>query len=401
MSWSERFVRDHKRQTDCAIHRGFAQLASDPLVCEKFDEMLNCARKRAPCLFEAPVIDGRHPSVDALVNLARFRGAHIRPANEWAGTLSSWRPAVSSLAHHLVCEYKVPVFLASSWYATDPDGDKKRGWFVAHSRGAAFRSLELPIVMTRKMEHIFLGSQDHLSIEHAIRKAELLALGAPAEIVKAVMSTRLATDLRHGNFWRTVWMFFIANAGDVDITQIGPMIDYFQAVRHDRITVETQDGMMEVGPPQPRFSMKGRTMQSILRLMRDWHKSVGGGIAARSWARSPFEPLLYEEPGRDTSEKPRRWQMMELTDSAQLRREGAALHHCVASYSDRCCRGISSIWSLRLWRGENLRHVLTVEVDPRRRAVIQARGRANRAASGKSLRLLQDWAVRERLQMAI
>jgi hypothetical protein len=293
------------------------------------------------------------------------------------------------------------MFLASSWYATDPAADRKRGWFVAHSRGVAFRSLNLPMVMTRKMERIFLASQDHLPIEQAIRRAELPALGASAEIVKAVMSARLATDLRHSEFWRTFWRFLIASAGDLDPAQIEPMIDYLQAVRHDRISVETRDGMIELDPPQPAFSMKGRTVQSMLRLMRDWHQSPGGGNGAFSWKRSPFEPLLLEEPCRDLSEKPSRWQMLELTDSAQLRREGAALHHCVASYADRCRRGSSSIWSLRMWRGENLHHVLTVEVDPRRRAVIQARGRANRAASGKPLRLLRDWAVRERLQMAM
>jgi PcfJ-like protein len=215
--------------------------------------------------------------------------------------------------------------------------------------------------------------------------------------VKAIMSTRLASDLRHSEFWRTVWVFLIANAGDVDPTQVGPMIDYIQAVRHDR----TQRGMMEFGSPQPAFSIKGRTVQSMLRLMREWHRSLGTGNASLAWVRSPFEPLLFEELRRDGSEMPRRWQMMELINSAQLRREGAALHHCVASYADRCYRGVSSIWSLRFWQTERIHHVLTVEVDPKRRAVIQARGRANRAASGKPLRLLQDWAVRERLRMAI
>ena len=401
MSWSERSVRNHKRQTDCAIHRACAQLASDPFVFEKFHELLHCARKRGARLFDAPVTDGHHLGIDALVNLSRFHGAHIRPTTDWVGTSSSWRPAVSSLAQHLVCEYKVPVFLASSWYATDSAGDRKRDWFVTHSRGVPFRTLNTPTAMTRKMEHIFLASQDHLPIEHAIRRAELLALGAPIEIVKAVMCTRLATDLRHGEFWRTFWIFLIAHADDVDAMQIGPMIDYIQAVRHDRIAIETLDGMVEIDPPQPAFSMKGRTTQSMLRLMRDWHLSPGDGSAALTWARSPFQPLLFEDPRGDTSEKPRRWQMTELTDSAQLRREGAALHHCVASYADRCHRGISSVWSLRLWEGETVHHVLTIEVDPRRRAVIQARGRANRVPSGKACRLLRDWAVRERLEMAI
>jgi hypothetical protein len=45
--------------------------------------------------------------------------------------------------------------------------------------------------------------------------------------------------------------------------------------------------------------------------------------------------------------------------------------------------------------------VLTVEVDMKRRAVVQARGWGNRAPSGKPLRLLQDWAVREGVRLAI
>jgi len=253
------------------------------------------------------------------------------------------------------------------------------------------------MVMTRKMEHIFLASQDHLPIEYAIRRAELLALGVPTEFVKAVLSTRLATDLRDSEFWRTVWMFLIANAGDLEVAQIGPLIDYIQAVRQDR----TQDGVIEFSLRQPAFCMKGRTVQSMLRLMREWHRSLGAGSASLSWIQSPFEPLQFEEQSREGSEMPRRWQMVELTNSAQLRIEGAAQHHCVASYVNLCHRGISSIWSLRFWEGEKVHRVLTVEVDPKRRAVIQARGRANRGASGKPLRLLQDWAVRERLRMAI
>jgi hypothetical protein len=179
------------------------------------------------------------------------------------------------------------------------------------------------------------------------------------------------------------------------------MIDFIHAIRHERAAVETPDGMVELDPPQPAFSIKGRTVQSMLRLMQDWHRSLGLGSAGLAWAPSPLRPLLVEEPSQDASAPPRRWQMIELTNSAQLRTEGAALHHCVASYADRCRRGMSRIWSLRFWQGEKVHHVLTIEVDPKRRTVVQVRGRANRAASGKPLRLLQDWAARERLQLAI
>jgi hypothetical protein len=43
-----------------------------------------------------------------------------------------------------------------------------------------------------------------------------------------------------------------------------------------------------------------------------------------------------------------------------------------------------------MWQGEKKRSVLTVEVDPKKRAVIQVRGRANRPASGKPLKVLHD-----------
>jgi hypothetical protein len=293
--------------------------------------------------------------------------------------------------------------MTSVWHADDAAGDTKRAWVIAHSRGASFRSLDLPITMTRKMERIFLASQEHLALEPALRRAELLALGVPVDFMEAILSTRLATDLRNGEFWRTVWMFLVTRAGEMEHTQIGPMIDYIQAIRHDRIRIETQDGIMELAPPQPAFSMRGRIVPSMLQLMREWHRGLGchEGGATFSWSRSPYKTWVFEEPRRDDAEKPRRWQMMELTNSAQLREEGAALHHCVGSYAHLCYRRSSSIWSLRILQGEKIRSVLTVEVDPKKRVVIQARGRANRLASGKPLQVLYDWAVREGLHMAI
>jgi PcfJ-like protein len=402
VSSAERFVRHHKQQTDRAISQAHGRLAANTLASATFRELLHCVRKRASRLLDAPVVNGRHPGVEALVNLSRFASAQVRTTTEWPGTSASWRRVVCSLAQHLVCTYAVPPFLAASWHAVDdPYAERKREWFVAHAHGASFRSLDLPMVMTRKMEHIFLRSHDHLPIEHAMRRAELLALGASDELVQAVLATRLATDLRHGEFWRTVWTFLIGNARAIDLAQIGPMIDFIQAIRHECIAVETRDGIVMREPPQPAFSMKGRTVHSMLRLMRDWHRCLGVANGGLTWAPSPLRPMLIEEPSQDPSAPPIVWRLMELTNGAQLRTEGATLHHCVASYAQRCWRGASRIWSLRVQRGDTVRHVLTIEIDLKKRAVIQARGWGNRTASGKPLRLLQGWSVRERLRLAI
>lgn len=150
MSCSERFVRHHKQQTDRAIHHAYWRLASDAPTVTTFHELLNAVRHRAPRLLDASTSNEHHPGIEALVNLSRFHRAHIRLPTEWP---------VSQLAQHLVCKYQVPAFLASSWYSPDdPAADTKRAWFIAHARGVSFRSLNLPIALTRKMEHNFTSS---------------------------------------------------------------------------------------------------------------------------------------------------------------------------------------------------------------------------------------------------
>jgi hypothetical protein len=59
--------------------------------------------------------------------------------------------------------------------------------------------------------------------------------------------------------------------------------------------------MVELAPPQPTFSMKERTVQSMLRLMQDWHRSLGVGSAGFAWTPSPLSPMLLEEPCQDPS----------------------------------------------------------------------------------------------------
>ncbi len=402
MSSAERFVRHHKQQTDRAISQAYARLAASPLASGTFHELVHGVRKRAPRLFDAPIVNLHHPGVESLLNLSRLTSVHVRRVADWSGTSASWRAAVRGLAQHLVCTYAVPSFLAASWYAVDdPYAEAKREWFIAHARGASFRSLDLPMAMTRRMEHIFLMSHDHLTIEHAMRRAELLGLGASDALVRAVLATGPATDLRNGQFWRSVWTFLITNGRAIDVTHVGPLIDFIQAIRHLRLSIETPDGIVRRDPPLPSFSLKGRTVQSMLRLMQQWHRGLGMASGGLTWAPSALRPMVLEEPARDPTSPPIVWHLMELTNSAQLRTEGAALRHCVASYADRCWRGPSRIWSLRARRGETWRHTLTIEVDMKQRAVVQARGWRNRPASGKPLRLLQDWSIREKLRLVL
>lgn len=401
MSSADFLVRHLKRQTDRAVSAAFVRLAGDQSAQACFSELLQRARTRAPRLFEAPAVNSRHEGIEALLNLARFRDAHTRRIGTWSGSVQSWRPAVNSLAQHLIAKYQVPVFLAGAWYATDDDfGDRKREWFVAHSRGASFRSLNLPIRMTRRMEHIFLASSDHFSIEYAMRRAELIGLGADAPLVNAVLAARPSLDLHHGDFWRTAWHFLIAQKRQINGDQVAPLIDFLHTVRHEPITIQAADGMSVRRPLFPNFSLKGRTLQSVTRLMEQWHGNVGWGEEGLSWQPSNIRPLVQEMPNNDPNSPHTVWELTELTSTGQLRAEGTALQHCVASYSNGCWKGRSRIWSLRRRKGLSYKSVVTVEVNPANRMIIQARGFRNRQVSGRPLSILRLWAAKEGLHLA-
>jgi hypothetical protein len=150
VSPTDPFVRHHERQTDRALGRAYRRLACDARALARFEALLSRVRAFAPRQLEAPVRNDRHPGVEALVRLARATGATVRTAASWPGSALSWQGAVHSLAQHLLCRYRVPAFLGAAWSAHDAFADAKRGWFVAHGAGTPFRSLDLPVRLTRR-----------------------------------------------------------------------------------------------------------------------------------------------------------------------------------------------------------------------------------------------------------
>jgi hypothetical protein len=395
MSAHATFSRHARQAADRAVTRAYADLRPDDRGA--FADLLLAVRIRSTARIDPPV-------VAALRNIARHAAGYRRPLDEWTGLRSTMYPVIHALAQHLLARYAVPRFLASVWYG---DGgwlaDAKRRWFIAHAAGVPFRDLDLPIAMTRRMESIFLGSPDHVGVEAALRRAELLSLGAKDELVEAVLATRLGRELANGEFWRTVMQFFVRFADRIAPAAVAPIVDFIQFIRHERVEVVTPDGVRVVDPPEPCFSVKGRSPASLQRLVDEWHRRLGGQSAgALVWSRSRFRPLAFEERSPDPDRPPVRWELVELTSGADLRAEGAALHHCVATYAQKCLWGLSRIWSLRVTSGwSGWRSVATIEVDPGGRAVVQARGMRNQAPSARARDLIFLWARRENLRLQL
>jgi PcfJ-like protein len=415
VSRSKVLAGHHKRQTDLAMHAAYRRLAHEPASRACFEALLQAVRQRGRGLLDpAAVIDRRmavaaayadtatnaaqprHPGVTALLHLARFHAQHVRALDDWPGCAGSWRVVEASLAAHLLARWPVPVFLAAAWHAADDDAwaEAKRRWYVAHAAGASFRSLDgLPITMTRAMEHVLLASKPHMDITAALRRAELLGLGAQPWLMRAVLASRVALDFRHGDFWRSVWLFFIAHTTRSD--DVRAIIDFIHDVRHG------DDGDDALAPPWPTFSIEGRTPASLRRLMTQWHRSLAAGELGLAWRPSGIRPLTLEQPSQDPALPPIVWTLHELTNSAQLRAEGQKLQHCVASYAHDCLHGRARVWSLGRQRGATCRPVLTIEVDPSARCIVQARGFRNQWPRGRPLDILRTWAARERLTLRL
>lgn len=395
------FHQHARHCVDRAIHQAFVTLRKQARERSAFHKLLHHVRSCSPLMSFRPRIDGHCEQVRVLKNLARFHRQFLRRIEEWPGAHGSIEQVVADLATFLLGKFRVPLFLSRVWFEDDSSElDGQRQWFIGYSRGKRFRDLCLPIAMTRRMERLFLASPDHFSLIKAMRRAEVLALGGTPELADTVLQTRLGRSLEHGDFWRSVLHFFVAKLADLDLAQIGPMIDYFSAIRYETTEIHTPYGIHRLAPEQPNYSLKGRSLASVMRAMEKWHQNLGfQQRRLQCWPKSPWNSYTYVEPSTKSDHPPVRWTIVELLTSHELQIESKVMHHCVVTYAGKCQRGQASIWSLRrrVMDQHGSKSILTFEVDPHRQTIVQIRGYRNRRAEGKPLRLLAKWANHEGL----
>jgi hypothetical protein len=222
------------------------------------------------------------------------------------------------------------------------------------------------------MEHVFLHSPDHLSVEHALRRAEVLGLGGSLELADAIVATRLGRDFTHGELWREVIAWLVHREEDLVLGDIAPIIEY---VAHARAELD--------------WVFAGATVAALRADAAAWREAQVPRHPVLAWAPSRWRGLVYQTDDA-------RWTLEELVDSEQLAREGRAMQHCVRTYAHLCAFHGSTIWSLRRHADDGATtSVLTIEVSRRRGAILQVKGPRNAAPGGFPLELVHAWAARE------
>jgi len=98
----------------------------------------------------------------------------------------------------------------------------------------------------------------------------------------------------------------------------------------------------------PEFSLAGRTMQSLDRLIDRYHQDIYFGVLQ--------EPEDLEWEARHNRVEMNfgstTWRLLELTNTSELIAEGNAMEHCVGSYASWCHRDKTNVFSVQRHGGD-------------------------------------------------
>jgi hypothetical protein len=346
--------------------------------------------------------DSRNLINAGLLALALHHADWIRPVETWLPATPRPWPQFTSLAHHLLARYPVPAFMSSAWFDLPP-GEvlPQHRWYKHLGLGQSIRTAGLPLRITKAMAHLFGQAPQHFTAIAALRWAQVRGLGGQERLARAVIATRLGKVLGNEEFWESVLLFFV-NHPSLELAQVSPVVDFLQ---HQKF--ESKEGVSSEGvygkqpPPRPDYSMKGRTVASVLRQVEEWHEQLGQDTnqPSLSWGHSPFNDFRLLE-GSEALGNMRAWTITEILNSRTLFLEGQAMRHCAATYAERCARRRTSVWSMQVENQTGRHRVLTIEVDLTTRTVCQARRKCNRLPQANEREVMERWAAQERLKFA-
>lgn len=314
----------------------------------------------------------------------------LRPLADWTPHRKNVHFQLESLVRHLFDQYDdVPAWVIGAWTATRTAnlGLNLAELTIHLGQGRSLRSFAgLPVPLTKRLEHEMRQAPAGCTFLEAYRYAQLAVRDA-LDWFGVVLESRLGREAvgADDDFWLGVVGFFRA-APMVDPRQFGPVCDWIHQKRS-----------VGIGPelPQPGFSLKGRTMASVLAQTEAGHRSLAR-LRSHTSSSLPFDTTWAGLAVPDfTGGDEGRVRIVQLTNFGQLVEEGRTLQHCVASYVDSCRRGRCGIFSLRF----DGRPVVTLEVTPER-IVVQARGRHNRSMAADERFWVNRWLGEARLALS-
>ena len=386
------------------VHQLYHQGLNDPADRAAFLDLLLHVEKHRRLFHLKPVVPQYGPLpennfLDGLAALATWHGHWKRALEDWRPESHNGRRQFGALARHLLAEFDVPACMDTAFFTgLAGQAGRKQGWFIHVAEGGNIRKADIPLRLTKRMAHEFtVSSPAGFDVETALRWSQVIGMGGDEMLAEAVCDSMLGAHFEDGTFWESVLHFFVNNPM-LDVVHVGPIVDYIQHQRFARQERQNPDGGLGLAdPPEPDFTMKGRTPESILRRVETWHRTLSKRATKepRTWDSCGVNGLTWVDEDERAGEI-RTWRIEEVLNSRDLSYEGKIMKHCVASYMQSCANGSKSIWSMKVeYMGSGTtRHVLTIELFNKKKNIRQVRGRSNsRPTDAHSGRAQEGWDI--------
>ena len=298
----------------------------------------------------------------------------------WLRRPSSWRgDDASSLLMHLFARYEAPAFLLAPWSRPlDFPKFKWTCWFILLAQGGSLQRAgkRFGWNIGNGFEHALRAAPARRPPEHAALFAEVLRLGGTGADCRRLLANRtFAVDPTepfaheaYEHFWNATIRWLIKHAAEITDAQCARILDW---ATHEHTEARRIHG---------RFSWKGRTPRAVLQRAQEYAGGLQKRCTHSTW---PARGWSWHPPAAALAD----WRFVELTSSEMLWQEGQALQHCVGGYAFRCAAGESVIVALRQ---QNVPKA-TIEIAPKSRTVVQARGQRNRPVTFAEQCIIDRW----------
>ncbi|MEA1787266.1 PcfJ domain-containing protein [Arenibacter sp. GZD96] len=307
----------------------------------------------------------------------------------WLRSPQSWKPESGKhILDHLFIFYDVPSFLLEQWFPNTHEGFGRRYlpfkwivWYLIIGQGGSLQKASKRFAWNiyNKFQHFLLEAPNTNYPMESCLYAEIFRLGGNRQDFMRIMYSRSLVidpteqtyDESYLKFWQHTVFWLIKNREAISDEESSLIVDW--ALHRYTETTRIRN--------EKEFTWKGRKVRNVL-------------VASEEYAATRFKPswVGYHWEGHNwdwifTDGKGDAWDFTELINGKQLYEEGQYMRHCVGTYVGRCASGTSAIFSLK----KNGNRVITIEISPKLRMLVQCLGKGNRRPSEEESNVIKRW----------
>lgn len=283
-------------------------------------------------------------------------------------------------------KYSPPGFLYSVWHEKDQAintnlfGIKEdfRLWYLALVQGRSLYKECSMGILTKRETFYFSTCIHSFTISKAIWYCIIRCFNetAPDFVARKIASTTISSHSVN-EFWKGVARWFAKYNPSIKI--MNELMDYINT-RHQE---------------NHEWYLKDQTLNSMQKAMYSWHREMHRSrTMIRQYEKWDGINVQDSQIERGGGRNKVHWRFHQIKTGNELAQEGSKQHHCVSIYGSRCHSGQCSIWSLTTDEKGIVSRALTIEVNNNDKAVVQARGYANRLPRTEELSVLREWAAK-------